>query len=753
VSKSLKYVGGTYPSHDAEQKAAGALVYSSDLKLPGMLYAKLLLSPVAHGLIKSIDTSRAETAPGVFGVFTHLNSPNTGYNRYRLLHDQEFCPEDDTLFTGKVRFVGDRMAAVVADSPGAADAAVSLITVKYEALPVMTTPEEVLRDGAVPIHESGNLLHEFDIILGEAPPPEEGDIRVETVTRGQRTHHAALEPLACLAACDSSGRLTVWSPSQGVYGARTVLADLFQLSYSKVRVIKIPTGGSFGGKQEFILEPVVAWLALATRRPVKLMFNREEAIIATSTRPATTSKISTVVSGDGRLKQCTVDTTFDAGAYATSSIDMAHAMAKKITRGYRIPFYRHRCRVAYTNTPIAGGMRGWGGSEITVASEIHLNQVARRLGIDPLDLRLTNLVHPFDVDPASGLSLGDARIIECLSRGAEAFDWRERYRRPPDGGRYRRGVGLACGAHKNGMYGGFPEYSAMTLRMNDDGSFILNTSIHEVGAGAVTAMKIIIAEVLDVDPDLITVTEADTEYTPYDFGTYGSRVTYVCGACAYHTASKMKERILDLASQMLQQPQQSLQVAEGLVADPTAQRAGLSYGEIANNAKLRYNTELTVAYTHYAASNPGAYAAQFAEVTVDTATGLVRVTDFLSANDIGRAINLGMVEGQVQGAVQMGIGYALCEEIKIGRDGQVLNTGFANYNLVNAPDMPDVKVLLIEHEGDEGPFGAKSVGEISALPTAPAVVNAVNQALGGSLSDLPLTPEKVLAEIRAGSHL
>jgi CO/xanthine dehydrogenase FAD-binding subunit len=214
----------------------------------------------------------------------------------------------------------------------------------------------------------------------------------------------------------------------------------------------------------------------------------------------------------------------------------------------------------------------------------------------------------------------------------------------------------------------------------------------------------------------------------------------------------MKERILDLASQMLQQPQQSLQAAEGLVDDPTAQRAGLSYGEIANSARLRYNTELTVAYTHYAASNPGAYAAQFAEVTVDTATGLVRVTDFLSANDIGQAINLGMVEGQVQGAVQMGIGYALCEEIKIGHDGQVLNTGFANYNLVNAPDMPDVKVLLIEHEGDEGPFGAKSVGEISALPTAPVVVNAVNQALGVSLSDLPLTPEKVLAAAVAGGE-
>ncbi len=335
-----------------------------------------------------------------------MNSPGARFNRYRLLHGQE-CPEDDTLFAGKVRFVGDRVAAVVADSPRAAEAAAALIAVEYEELPAMTTPEEALRDERRPDPRGRQPAARIRRQTGRGASllkTETSSWRPSPGRRGSTT--PPWSPTPAWPNSTASGKLTVWSPSQGAYGVRTVLADLFHLSYNKVRVIKVPVGGSFGGKQEFILEPVAAWLAIATRRPVKLLFDREECIVATTTRPATASKIGTVVARDGRLKQFTVDTTFDAGAYATSSIDMAHAMAKKITRLYRLPYYRHRCRVAYTNTPIAGGVRGWGGPEITVAAEIHLDQVARRLGIDPLDLRLRNLVHPHDTDPATGLSAG-----------------------------------------------------------------------------------------------------------------------------------------------------------------------------------------------------------------------------------------------------------------------------------------------------------------------------------------------------------
>jgi xanthine dehydrogenase molybdenum-binding subunit len=305
---------------------------------------------------------------------------------------------------------------------------------------------------------------------------------------------------------------------------------------------------------------------------------------------------------------------------------------------------------------------------------------------------------------------------------------------------------VACGAHKNGMYGGSLDCTSMVLKMNEDGSLILTATLHDVGCGAATSMRIIVAEVLGIDPDLITVTQTDTENTPYDPGCYASRTTYNVGACARQTAEKLKDRLLEGASFILQKPREYLRAENGAVHTVGKDGRSLSYREIAGAARDSFG-DLLVANTYRAASNPGAYSVQFAEVEVDTATGLSRVTDFLAVCDIGRAINRGMVEGQFQGAVQMGIGYALCEEVKVDQKGRPVHNGFKKYNLVNAPDMPDVKVLLIEHAGDGGPFGAKSVGEIAAVPAAAAVINAVNNALGTALSDMPLTPEKILSAL------
>jgi len=591
------------------------------------------------------------------------------------------------------------------------------------------------------------LIYQYEYQLGEQALPLDDSMVVETTTRTQKVHHATLETHACVADFNSSGKLTIWAGCQGAFGVRTIVADLLELSYNQVRVIKMPMGGSFGGKQEAIIEPITAFLAKEVRRPIKLIFDRKECIIATMTRPATSTRIKTSVTKDGILKDCTVHTILDAGAYATSSVDNAYAMAKKICRLYRIPHYKHQAKIVYTNTPVAGGARGWGAPEIMTALEIHMDAVAKTLGIDLVKLRLKNLVHPYDKDKASSLSLGNARIIECLDKGAASFGWSERYHRVPDTDRFRRGVGFACAAHKNGMYGGFPEHSTMTLKMNEDGSFILNTGLHDLGCGTITSIRQIAAEVLDIDASYITVMEADTEYGPYDFGSYGSRVTYICGACAYEVAKRVKEKILECASYIFQKPKQYLEVTGGKVGIIGHGQQTLSYREIATTAKTRDNTDIVITHTYHGTSNPGVYAVHFAEVEVDTKTGRVRVTDYLAVHDIGKAINPGMVEGQIQGGVQMGIGYALYEEVKIGSDGRILNTSLANYHVLNAPDMPTVKTLLIEQGGDEGPYGAKSVGEIAFVPVAATVINAVNNALGTSLSDMPLTPEKILASI------
>ncbi|ODA42896.1 Xanthine dehydrogenase, molybdenum binding subunit [Desulfosporosinus sp. BG] len=747
MNKDLKYVGQTFPIHDAPQKVRGELVYVSDLSLPKMVYAKLLLSPIAHGLVKKIDTSRAEALPGVIKVFTHINTPNKTYSRYRIIPNQEFCLEDERLFTEKVRFVGDRVAAVVATSLETAKEAISLIQVDYELLSVLSTPEEALLDDKIKIHPEGNLIYQYDYQLGEQALLSKDSVEVATTTRTQKVHHATIETHVCVADFNSSGKLTIWAGCQGAFGVRTIVADLLELSYSQVRVIKMPMGGSFGGKQEAIIEPITAFLAKEVRRPVKLIFDRKECIMATMTRPATSTRIKTWVTKDGILEDCFVDTLFDAGAYATSSVDNAYAMSKKICRLYRIPYYKHQSKIVYTNTPVAGGARGWGAPEIMTALEIHMDAVAKKLTLDLVEFRLKNLVHPYDRDKASHMSLGNARAIECLEKGAARFAWKERYYRMPDKGRYRRGVGFACAAHKNGMYGGFPEHSTMTLKMNEDGSFILNTGLHDLGCGTITSIKQIVAEVLDIDPSYITVLEADTENGPYDFGSYGSRVTYICGACAYEVAKRVKDKILECASLIFRKPKQYLEVDNGQVRIISHQQQTISYREIATTAKTKDNTDIVITHTYHGTSNPGVYAVHFAEVEVDTLTGRVRVTEYLAVHDIGKAINPGMVEGQIQGGVQMGIGYALYEEIRIGSDGRILNSSLANYHVINAPDMPTVKTLLIEQGGDEGPYGAKSVGEIAFVPVAVAVINAVNNALGTALSDMPLTPEKILAAL------
>jgi xanthine dehydrogenase molybdenum-binding subunit len=642
------------------------------------------------------------------------------------------------------------VAAVLASTPELARRAAQLVDVDYELLPAALDADEALAEAAMAIHPGGNLLHAFDHQSADAGTDAvvADGARVQTTVSTQMLHHAAIEPHMCLAHCDAAGKLTLWSACQSVYGARTVVADLFGLPYNQVRVVKVPMGGSFGGKQEFILEPVTAFLAMQVHKPVLLVLDREDCIRATMVRPMQRSTVFTTHHADGRLQVMTVDTLLAAGAYASSSPDYAEAMAHKLTRLYRPGHYRHRARVAYTNTPVAGGMRGWGAPDIVTCAEIHMDQAARQLGLDPVQLRLRNLVHPGDRDAMGGRSLGDARVRQCLEAGVQAFDWQRRAALAAGTGRLRRGVGLACSAHKNGMLGDtFPETSTMTLKMNEDGTAALNASLHEVGAGSLVTMQIIIGEALGIPPERIAACEADTETTPFDFGCFGSRMTYVCGAGALELATCMRDRLVQAAAKLLKHSGSALEAGDGHVRPRGSREAGLSYASIVQQMRMRHAQDMIVTHTYQGHSNPGSYAVEFAEVEVDILTGITRVTDFLCVVDIGRAINPGMVEGQCRGAVQAGIGSALCEEVALDALGRPAPGGFRNYHLVNAVDMPEVRVLLVEHAGDDGPFGAKSVGEIAAVPTAAAIVNAVNRALGTRLTTLPLTPERIVAAL------
>jgi len=751
VDKQYKYVGKSYPIHDALLKVTGELVYTGDLQFPRMLHARLLPSPIAHGRIVEIDTSRAEALPGVVGVFSHVNSPHTFFNSYRTFPGQDNCPEDQRLFQDRVRFFGEWVAAVVAVSEEIAREAVALIRVKYEALPVISDLSHALESG-VDIHPGGNLIRQYQSVIGDGGDPQPGEGRtVATVVRTPRMHHATMETHVCLAKCDVSGKITIWSPCQGAFGVRTVVADFLGLSYNQVRVVKSPIGGSFGGKQEATLEPLVAFLAQQTRAAVLLKLTRRECILSTLVRPEIETAFTTTFDPEGRMQRCNMEAVVDAGGYATNAMDYIAGTMGKISKLYRIPNIRYQARSVYTNGPVSGAMRGWGSPEFFSAAEIHLDLACKELGLDPLELRLRNLVQPGDIDTATRLSLGNVGITACLEQGAAQFDWQRRSKLPAGQGRIRTGVGFACGAHKTSMFGGYPEFSTMTLKMNEDGTFVLNTAVQDLGCGSLQCMKIIVAEVLQIHPDQISVLEADTDASPYDFGTYASRVTYVCGACAEKTARALLEQILDVASRALGRPRTHLAVGDGFVhfikeqGQPSGQK--ISFAEIGMISKVRYHLDLIATETHTGSSNPGAYGAHFAEVQVDTLTGLVRVSDYLAVHDIGRVINRSMSEGQVQGAVQMGIGFALSEEIAFNEKGKIIQDTLKNYHVVNAPDMPQVQVLLLERGGDGGPFAAKAIGEVAAVPVAAAVVNAVNNALGTRMSHLPLTPKRIIAAL------
>lgn len=741
----MRYVGKNFCINDAAAKARGELKYTSDLKLQGMLYLKLILSQRAHAVIKSIDTSKALSIPGVTAVFSYKDFHAEQYCSYRTFPDQELCDDDRYIFSDKVRFVGDIVAVVAADSADTAEEGARLVDIQYEDLPVAAFPEESIAEDACQIHEGKSNLVE-DITFEkrcEAYSISEPEAFCHTsCVTTQKMNHLAIET-HCYLADYCNDELTIWTPTQGIFGVRTVVADMLSIPYNRVRVIKTPMGGSFGGKQEFIYEPLVAFVAKKLRRPVKLHLSRRESIIGTIGRSYIKTSITTSFTGKGELLSCSVDSLFDGGAYIGSSLDQLHAMKGKIPRLYRMPVYKHRGRLAYTNTPIAGGMRGWGSPEMMTVLEIHMALAARKMKMDSYDLHMKNLLYPEDIDMCCGLSIGNGRVRDCLEMGASEFKWKERSAMDSGSGRIRRGVGFACGSHKNGMYYSSPDLSTMTMRLNEDGSISMQTSVHDVGCGTVRSMQIIVGEVLSIHPDKIQVTEGDTKYSPYDCGSYGSRVTFVSGECARRLSEEFKELLKDRAAQFLSEPAETL-VAENESIGVSCGKNGITYKELATRSLMEKSEELIVTYSHKSGSNPGSYAVNFAEVEVDTCTGLIHITDFLSVNDVGRAINREMVHNQIAGGVQMALGYGVCEDIGIKSDGTPSKASLRRYQTFNAADMPRVTSILVEDGEPDGPFGAKSVGEISTVPGTAAIVNAVNNALGTSITKLPLTPERII---------
>lgn len=746
--KEYKVIGKELSNDQAYGKVTGQLKYCSDMQTREMLHIRIKPSTVAHGIIRSLDITEALKLSGVKAVYTCENTPDTLYDRGRV-DFWETVPNQERLFDRHIRYYGERVAAVAATSEKIAEKACTLIRVEYEELPVAVTVEEAKKEDAVSIHKNGNVYPAFAYERGNYEEAE-GELCHKSESHFGRITHLAMETQSCRALYDASAeKVTVWSGCQSVFGVRSTVAEFMGLPYSKVRVIKAPMGGSFGVRQETLLEPLTAYVARDLRADIRLVYTREEQIVSTMMKHSMDGSVESKIKKDGTIVGISFSCELDAGAYLTVSRDYATTIGEKLGKVYRMPNIRFSSRVVCTNTPINGSFRSWGSCEAALLLENHWNMVAKNIGMDPVEFRLKNALRPYERDVVHCISIENVHFEECLTKGRTAFAWEIKKAECKEKNsvqeRYRYGIGMAMASHTSSFYPYRVDVASAAARLQEDGSLIVHVGIHDHGCGTVMAMKKIASEVIEINMNKIELNEADSENSLYDHGCYASRTVYSLG----QAVKKCCEHILDMsaetAAKVLRCNKSFIRYGDGRFYMETEEEKTVSLSGVSEYAIRTEGRSIYYANTINAQSNPGVPAVHFTQVEVDTFTGMTRILDCLSVHDVGKAINPDMCRGQVGSGIQQGMGMALCEEIKIHpRSGRTLITNLKNYDVANACDLPDYQTMLIEEPETSGPFGAKSIGEVVVVPVAPAIVAAVNDALGTNLTRLPLTPPVIL---------
>jgi CO/xanthine dehydrogenase Mo-binding subunit len=771
AERGFRYVGQPLPNREAEMKAAGEIRYIDDLRMPGMLHAKILFSPHAHARIVSIDTSKAEALDGVRAVVTWKDAPRIIFNsamRFYMDTSPFDMPKTEYIFDDTVRFVGDRVAAVAADDEFIAAQAIKLIDVEYEILPSVIRLEDAIQPDAVQANPYGvdgsNICggrvaygsHDEDEVLRAV---EEAEYSFDDTFHTSRVHHGYMEPVTHIAQYTRDGKLTIWTSGQNVFCFRDVIATSLGMKQSRVRVIKTVCGGAFGGKLEVMHEPVVALLSMKTLRPVKIRLTRQENFMASRTRHEGILRIRTGVDKNGKIVAQHVESALNTGAYAGSGPNTVGAQSGKtfILYGAEKMFYSGASY--YTNTPLAGAMRGYGCPQIMVTRETHTENIARALGYDPAEFRRMNVVKPHQKN-CMGNDMHNARIVDCIDRGMELFDWKRRRAEAEEGNDEVQpvvhGIGMDVAVHGNGWYPVYQDITTITLRMNNDGTATLLTGTHDLGTGAKTVLSQIAAEILTIPPGEIEIIEADTDVTPLDLGAQASRTTYIGGNATIMAARNLRGQLIKEAASMLKVPKDRLELEECFVVDREEPDTRVSFEDVVGSAQDgsagNPQRELIATETFESLDSIDSYVAVFCEVEVNRQSGEVKVIDLLSVHNSGKVINPATYEGQVHGGMHMGLGYALSEEMLIDSEsGKVSNPTFKKYHMFRASEMPKIHVETVEDPEEAGPFGAKSIGECATDGIAGAVVNAVSHALGGvKLDRIPLTPDYI-KEVAAGN--
>ena len=758
VLPELAVVGKSVPRVDARPKVSGEALYVGDMKMPDMLIGKVLHSPYAHAKILKIDTSRAKALPGVKAVCTFDDTPKVKWNSAGFPPSPgAILLEDQYILADKARYVGDPVAAVAAVDEDTAVEALSLIEVEWEPLPAVFDAEEAMQEGAPLIHEGyeKNVAGYLPIVIGDVDEGfKEADYIFEDVYVTPKAWQCSLEPCgAVMAAFDQNGRCTVWTSTQMPHLVRAIIAKAMNMPVSRIRLIKPYVGGGFGSRLGAVNEPICVLLAQKAGKPVRLTYDRKESFLATESRHPIKFYLKTGVKKDGTFTSRYMKAIIDAGAYATHTPSFAGPVGGWFAAMYKSPHTKFEGYSVYTNTTQCGAYRGYGNPQDVFAVESQVDDIAEAIGVDPLEMRLKNHPCQGEVWVWSGWEIESCGLEECIEKGAKSIGWHEKRGKYRDSKETkRRGVGMGYMMHVSGARPMLHENSSAYIKFNEDGSANLSYSCSDGGTGSATALAQVAAEELGIPFDQVVITQwADTDTTPYDIGSHASRQAYSGGNAVRKAAAQAKARLLEWAAQMMEVSPADLDVKEGKVFLKDNPEKSLTVAEVCWNAHYgKAGHQILGECSEEPPGNPPVYAAQFAEVEVDTETGQVTVLKFAAAHDCGRAINPAAVECQIEGALQQGMGYALTEEWQIDPEtGQPLNPSFRDYKIPTSVDMPEMDVIIVEAESKTGAFGAKSVGESGLVSTAAAIGNAIKDAIGIRFKEIPITPEKVLAALKA----
>lgn len=758
-----RFVGEALPRIDTFDKVTGLATFGMDFKLPDMLFGKVLRSGLAHARIIAIDTSKANVVPGVKAVITGKDVP---YTYGSIIKDRPFLAVD------KVRFAGEFVAAVAAIDESAGEEAMELIKVDYEELPPILDPFEAMKKDSILIHEginnyshspvafpikNSNICSYYKLRKGDVETGfRESDFVFENTYKTEMIQHVPMEPHMAIARIDPySGNITIWSNNVSPYIIRSELAQALGISMSKIRIIVPEVGGSFGSKMYLKLEHVALGLAMkVNNRPVKIALNRDEEFTSSVVRGPSITRIKTGVNKKGVFIAREINTVWDTGGYAECGPMVARNSGHTAAGPYRIQHVKIDGYCVYTNKHIGGAFRGYGVPEVAWAYESHVDEIAKELSIDPVEIRIKNAFVKGDIN-ATGQKLQSVGLKECIMKVVSDIDWSTKETISPG---KKRGKGIAC-IHKATMA---PSNSTAIIKMNEDGTVGLLMSTIEQGQGSEMVMAQMVAEEIGIDIKDVIVSPPDTEYTPFDSSTTASRSTFSMGNAIRAAAQDLKWQIAEITSDMFKVKHEDIIIENGWVYVRNREELrveiqkiipkyfGFRGGTLIGRGFFKADSMPMDPETSQSekASPFWMYAAQAAEVEVDLETGNVEIIKIAAAHDVGKAINPSNCSQQIEGGVVMGLGLSLYEEVIIDNKGKTANPNLHDYKIPTSLDLPEISAYVVEAAEEDGPFGAKGLGEPVLAPTPSAIANAIYDAVGARIREIPITQEKVLKAIK-----